>query len=362
MNDETSSTGAKLQEFYSSLGIDTRDANGQLRNFYDVLDEMGGKWDTLTSDQKKYYALIQAGANQSQNLLAVLGNWKDAKEATGTALDSQNSAMEENEKVLNSVQGKLNKLQSALQKLSHDFMSSDLLKSGIDVVTKLVEGLDLVISKGGAIGKLGVTFGTLFAGARAFGLALTSTGKKASGLYDILSKILTFGMGADAFKIFSEGSEVFRELKDDAEDVGKTVKGTAKTGEALKNTTEGVANAMDGVADATKIAEKGTEEAVETTNIWSKALGGLKANIGMITGALAVMAVIIGAIKIDEHFNVENSLKRMHEYEGQLGDVKKEIDELEKKRENGTITRAEQSQLRHLKLEERTLLMCNRFP
>lgn len=340
MNDEASSTGAKLQDFYSSLGIETRDSEGQLRNFYDVLSEMGGKWDTLTADQKKYYALIQAGANQSQNLLAVMENWDDAKKATQTAINSQGSAMQENEKVLDSVEGKINKLKSALQKLSHDFMSSDLLKGGLDVVTKLIEGLDKLISAGNGLAKFPALIGAIVGGFRIFGGVLAGTGHQFDGLTKIIDGMMKLLLGKRGFDVFTNGAKTMGEALGDAGKAGKIA------GEEIKDAVEDAS--VETVSLGTKISTT-----FKNAGEWISKNKVLLTELGVAAG---VLIAIFGAIKIDKYFGVEESLKRMHEYEGQLDDVKGKIEELEKKRANGTITRAEQSQLRHLKLEERTLL------
>lgn len=339
--DESSSTGQKLSDFYDSIGVEYIDkTSGQLKSFYDVLDQMGDKWDTLSTDQKKYYTLVQAGANQSQNLSAVLDNWAGAEKALGLAMDADNSAMEENKKVLDSVEGKINKLKSALQKLSHDFMSSDLLKSGLDVVTKLIEGLDKLISAGNGLAKFPVLIGAIVGGFRIFGGVLAGTGRQFDGLSKIIDATMKLLLGKRGFEVFTNG----------AGSMTKAIEGTGKAGKvAGKEIKEAVEDAsVETVSLGTRISTtfKGAGEWIAKN----------KALLGELGVAAGVLAVIFGAIEIDKYFGLDESLKRMHEYEGQLDDVKGKIEELEKKRVDGTITSAEMSQLKHLKAEERTLL------
>lgn len=100
--DDSSSTGQKLIAFYKDHGIAIKDENGNLRSLYDTLGDLAGKWDTLNEDQQKYFLNIQAGANQSQNLAAIMSNFDVAIAATETALNSQGSAAEENSRYMES--------------------------------------------------------------------------------------------------------------------------------------------------------------------------------------------------------------------------------------------------------------------
>ena len=86
--DESSSTGKKLTAFYTQHGIQLKDETGQLRSMYDVLGDLSSKWSGLTDDEKKYFALIQGGATQTQNLMALMSNFGTAVDATKTAMES----------------------------------------------------------------------------------------------------------------------------------------------------------------------------------------------------------------------------------------------------------------------------------
>ena len=61
-------------------------------------------WPTLTTNERDYFLLTQAGANQTQNLAAILGNFKTAVSATATALDSMGSAQRENAAYMESLE------------------------------------------------------------------------------------------------------------------------------------------------------------------------------------------------------------------------------------------------------------------
>ena len=139
--DESSSTGKKLTAWYKEHNIAIKDQNGQLRSFFEVGADVAKIWDTLSDNEKRYYLNTQAGANQSQNLAALMRNYETAIDATNTALDSAGSAAKENGRYMESMQGKLEELSSAWENFSRKIIDSDWLKKGMDVLTNVLEAL-----------------------------------------------------------------------------------------------------------------------------------------------------------------------------------------------------------------------------
>lgn len=136
--DETSSTGKKLTDFYDKHGIAIKDQNGQLRNLYDVLKDTAGIWDTLDENEQKYFLNIQAGANQTRNLAALMENFDVAVSATATAMNSAGSAAEENGRVMESLQKKIDNLKAAWENFSTNTITKDFIGNIIDAGTQLL--------------------------------------------------------------------------------------------------------------------------------------------------------------------------------------------------------------------------------
>ncbi len=136
--DETSSTGKKLTDFYDKHGIAIKDQNGQLRNLYDVLKDTAGIWGTLDENEQKYFLNIQAGANQTRNLAALMENFGVAVSATATAMNSAGSAAEENGRVMESLQKKIDNLRAAWENFSTNTITKDFIGGIIDAGTQLL--------------------------------------------------------------------------------------------------------------------------------------------------------------------------------------------------------------------------------
>ena len=59
----------KVDKALQSVGISMKDANGQFRDFDDVILDLSKKWQTLDKNTQRYIATVMAG--NRLNLLAV---------------------------------------------------------------------------------------------------------------------------------------------------------------------------------------------------------------------------------------------------------------------------------------------------
>lgn len=173
--DETSSTGKKLTDFYDRHDIAIKDQNGQLRNLYDVLKDTASIWGTLDKNEQKYFLNIQAGANQTRNLAALMENFGVAVSATATAMNSAGSAAEENGRVMESLQKKIDNLKAAWENFATNTITKDFIGSIIDAGTQL---LTFVNTDLGQATVKALLFGTTVGSATGFiGTFISSIGK-----------------------------------------------------------------------------------------------------------------------------------------------------------------------------------------
>ena len=101
--DEESSTGKALTAWYQEHNIAIYDQEGQIRSLYDILTDVNKQWGSLSKNEQAYYLNIQAGANQTASLAAILSNFDTALQSTETALNSTGSAVRENEAYMSSL-------------------------------------------------------------------------------------------------------------------------------------------------------------------------------------------------------------------------------------------------------------------
>ena len=194
--DESSSTGQALTEWYKEHNIAILDQQGQLRSLYDVLTDVAKIWPTLTKNEQAYYLNQQAGANQSQNLAAILSNFDTAAKATATALNSAGSAMRENEAYQSSLAYQTQELKAEFQDLANNVIDKQLITS----VLGLGEAFLKLANTG--VGQLVTKIGLL--GGSAWGLSSLVHVSKI--LRTIIAQFKNFGA---VLSLVAEGSSTF---------------------------------------------------------------------------------------------------------------------------------------------------------
>lgn len=111
---------------------------GQLRDYYDILDDLSRVWGSLSKNAQTYLTTQLAGKNRADVLTALMNNWQGVQEAMEQATDSEGSALHEQEGYLDSIAGHLKALQSAWQELANTSLNADMVKVVVDLGTGLV--------------------------------------------------------------------------------------------------------------------------------------------------------------------------------------------------------------------------------
>lgn len=137
--DESSSTGKALTKWYADHNIAILDQTGQLRSLYDVLTDVAKIWPDLTTNEKDYYLNQQAGANQTQNLAAALNNFKGVQKAYTLAMNSANSASDENARYMESINAHVQTLKATFQDFSRNVFNEEFIKRILDTANALLE-------------------------------------------------------------------------------------------------------------------------------------------------------------------------------------------------------------------------------
>lgn len=163
--EEEVSTVAKLQKTFNNAtkgAVNIVDqTTGQLRNVYDILDDVANVWDNLDKNTREALAIEAAGIRQKNVFLAMMQNWDGVKDAVESASNSFGSADEENEKYIKSIQGRVENFERSVQQLSRTVLDSDLVKFFVDLGTTGINAIDKIIDKLGSLGTIGTIGGGL---------------------------------------------------------------------------------------------------------------------------------------------------------------------------------------------------------
>lgn len=140
------------------------------KSTYQILKELSAVWDDLT-DVSQANILEMVGGKRNANVVsALLENFSVAEKALQTASNAAGSALAENEKHLDSIEGKISKFQAAWQSLSNTVINSGLVKIIVDIGTGLITAADAIAGFLGTAGGLTALIPTLVAIETKFGI------------------------------------------------------------------------------------------------------------------------------------------------------------------------------------------------
>ena len=124
-------------EEMKAMGVNVLDANGKLRDMGSVIEEIGGKWQSMSREQQIALSQTMAGTRQYNNLLSLFDNWDMYTKALETSANAAGTLQKQQDTYMESTQAHLNQLRAA----SEDLYDSLLDPKGIN---PLIDGLTTV--------------------------------------------------------------------------------------------------------------------------------------------------------------------------------------------------------------------------
>lgn len=157
---------SKLRSKVKSLsGVDILTDTGAYKSTYEILLEISKVWENMSDIDQAALLEIIAGKTRSNTAAAILANTKDLEEAYKSAMSAEGSALEENEKYLDSIQGRIDLFNNAVQTMWSNALDSEIIKGIVDLGTELVKIID----------KLGL-FNTLLIGISSYAMIKNKMG------------------------------------------------------------------------------------------------------------------------------------------------------------------------------------------
>jgi len=148
-------------------GVSVLDDNGNLRDTYDILLDIASVYKEIQQEDKqrgtnRANALVEtlAGKNRSNIAASILENPELLKDVYEASQQSAGSAMQENEKYLDSISGKMQQMQNHLQEMANIVADSDGLKIILDIINEILSAITKIVDvAGGMSGILGAVGG-----------------------------------------------------------------------------------------------------------------------------------------------------------------------------------------------------------
>ena len=142
----------KVSGALQSVGINVLDANGQMREMGEILEDLMDKWDELDRAQQQALAIQVAGKQQVNMFQTLMSNADMYRDTLETAEGAIGTLDKQQEIYMNSAVAKMQSLSAAGEGLINSLFNADNYKPAIDTLTTFVNILQNVVdSVGGGL-------------------------------------------------------------------------------------------------------------------------------------------------------------------------------------------------------------------
>jgi TP901 family phage tail tape measure protein len=145
----------------ASIGINVKDANGEMKTATQVISELQSKWNGLNAETQQSLAVTLAGRFQLSRFIALMEGQKLSVDATTTSLNSYGSAVRENAEYQKSLEARINKMKNAFTELMLAIGDAVLTDSLIILTKSLGDLARFGASISNTFGVLPPLFGTI---------------------------------------------------------------------------------------------------------------------------------------------------------------------------------------------------------
>ena len=173
---KTLEDGTDLNKYSSALasvGINIKDASGQLKDMDIILDEMGASWTSLARDEKMALAQTVAGVRQYTQLMTLMENWDYFKENLNVANNSQGTLDTQASIYAESWMAASDRVRASWEGVWDSLINSDSFITVLDGISGLIGMLDTMVESFGGAGGTIALFGGLLG--KAFTPQITKT-------------------------------------------------------------------------------------------------------------------------------------------------------------------------------------------
>ena len=187
----------KYSQALKAVGVDIKDANGELKNMDIILSELGEKWQTLGKDEQVALAQTVAGQRQYAQLVALMDSWDIFKKNLGIAYGSEGALTEQANIYAESWEAARDRVKASWENVADSLIDDQLFIDADNVVTPVLNFIAEISDGLGGLKGLISLIGTLL---------LSNYGPKiAEGMSTMYSYILNiFGVEAKRARVLQQ--------------------------------------------------------------------------------------------------------------------------------------------------------------
>lgn len=238
---ETLDDGTDLNQYSEALakvGVNIKEANGQLKDMDDILNGMAAVWETLNRDEQVALAQKVAGVRQYNQLISLMENWDAMQANLAVAQGSEGSLQKQADIYAEGWEAAQERVKAAMENIYKSLLNDEFFIDLNNALEDLLTGLGAVIKNMGGLKTILIMVGglatTLFRDQIIDGVKnvsysikqLTNTGKKELETYrkeanSLLLKVADDGSisGQASVKVYEQQAILQQSLLDNSKNM-----------------------------------------------------------------------------------------------------------------------------------------------
>ena len=150
--DDLADSTSKLREEIKGLtGVDIMADKDTFKSTAEIIKEIGAVWNQLSDVSQAATLEKLAGKNRASTVAGLIENYETIDKVIEAASNADNSALDENQKIIESIDGRIQQLSNRVQEFWYNLVDDSVVKNAVSALTTIVEGGTKLID----------TFGTL---------------------------------------------------------------------------------------------------------------------------------------------------------------------------------------------------------
>lgn len=165
--DDLADSTSKLREEIKGLtGVDIMADEDTFKSTTEIIKEIGAVWNQMSDVSQAATLEKLAGKNRASTVAGLIENYETIDKVIEAASNADNSALDENQKIIESIDGRIQQLSNRVQEFWYNLVNDSVVKNAVSAITAIVEGGTKLVD----------TFDTLPTLLTAIGAGLSLTG------------------------------------------------------------------------------------------------------------------------------------------------------------------------------------------
>lgn len=159
--DDLADSTSKLREEIKGLtGVDIMADEDTFKSTAEIIKEIGAVWNQLSDVSQAATLEKLAGKNRASTVAGLIENYETIDKVIEAASNADNSALDENQKIIESIDGHIQQLSNRVQEFWYNLVDDSVVKNAVSALTTIVEGGTKLIDTFGTLPTLLTAIGT----------------------------------------------------------------------------------------------------------------------------------------------------------------------------------------------------------